>query len=171
MWNVLGRFGHDVRGGRFGGGNRDVARKLLRRHRFEFRSVDESEDVLSAAKEKVSLFREYEASRGAVEKLLPEFLFEVRDLTRERRLRDEEPLRGGGETLFPGDFHKRAKCLVVNGEARTLSCQNEALPSVDGRRRRYFAATSTSCHAVKRRSSALKTRATRRSSLPCGVSP
>ena len=131
MWNVLGRFGLDVHGGCFGGGNPDVPRKALRRHRFEFRSVDESEDVLSAVKEKVSLFREFEASRGAVEKLLSEFLLEVGDLTRERRLRDEEPFHGGGEALLPGDSRTRAKNREIHGEVRTLSRQSDALPCAD----------------------------------------
>ena len=112
---ALDRFGHDAHGGRFGGRNPDVARKTLRRHGFKLGAIDESKDVLGASKKKVAFFREFEASRGAVEKLLSEFLFEVRDLTRERRLRDEEPLRGGGETLFPGDFHERAKYLEIHG--------------------------------------------------------
>ena len=79
---ALNGFGDDADGGRFGGGNPDVAREFFRRHRFELCSVDEGEDVLGAAKEKVPLFREFEAARGALEELLPEFLFEVRNLAR-----------------------------------------------------------------------------------------
>ena len=118
----------------------------------------------------MSFLGEFEAARGALEEFLPEFLFKVRNLARERRLRDGELLRGGGEALFPSDFDERTKYLEIHGVA-WVTVRVVTSPPADGRHRHHSATIPTSCHAVKRRSWALKTRATRRSFFPWGVSP
>ena len=96
-------------------------------------------------------FGEFEAARGALEKLLSEFLFEVRNLTRERRLRDGELLRGGGKALLAGDFDERTKYLEIHGEA-WATVREVTSPPANGRHRHHSATIPTSCHAVKRRS-------------------
>ena len=144
-------FGDDPDGRRFGGGNPDVARKSLRRHCLKLRSVDESEDVLCAAEKEVPFFREFEAARGALEKFLSEFFFEVCNLTRERRLRDGELLRGGGEALFPGDFDERTKYLEIHDVA-WATVRVATSPPDNGRHRHHSATTTTSGYAERRRS-------------------
>ena len=96
--------GEDVHGMRFACADADTARKINRviLH-LVFCLVDEREDFLGPLAQVHAVLCQHGAAARAREEFLAEFILEIGNLPRERRLRHMQHIGGFGHILFPGN--------------------------------------------------------------------